>query len=464
MRSNTLRLRSPADVVAAIPYLVGFHPTDSVVVLCCGGSDGAYAIRLDLTASDALLDHVTELITRRRPADVILTGYGPGARVTPVVERVGDRLTRDGVRLREVLRVEDGRYWSYLCTDPACCPPEGTFVDVRGSAVAAAAIAGGLVALPDREELARMIAPVGGEAMRQATDRAERRLTSWAAAIATGSGGMTGEAAVTSGDGIPDGTPTNLEPKTGTTDPGGTGISGTGISGTGISGTGVGGTGISGTGVGGTGVGGAGGIDRGGVRVSGVDTDEAGGGGPGAADVGGIDRGGARGADADDAAGRGSGRAGVGVARAQATRGRMPRRVAEEGVRLVRLLIERARAGGDPPTDEEVAWLGVLLVNLRVRDEAWVRIDDGEIGAHIRLWRDVVRRVAEPYLPGPACLLAFAAWRAGEGALANLALDRALAADPHYSMARLLHELFVSGLPPWSVPLDITPEQLDEAS
>ncbi|MCO5993789.1 DUF4192 domain-containing protein [Actinoallomurus rhizosphaericola] len=458
MRSNTLRLRSPADVVAAIPYLVGFHPTDSVVVLCCGGSDGAYAIRLDLTASDALLDHVTELITRRRPADVILSGYGPGARVTPVVERVGDRLTRDGVRLREVLRVEDGRYWSYLCTDPACCPPEGTFVDVRGSAVAAAAIAGGLVALPDREELARMIAPVGGEAMRQATDRAERRLTSWAAAIAAGGGGMTGEAAVTSGDMIPDGARPNMAPETGTADPGGTG---------------VGGTGISGTGVGGTGVGGAGGIDRGGarvggvgVRVSGVDTDEAGGGGPGAADVGGIDRGGARvgGADADDAAGRGPGRADVGVARAQATRGRMSRRVAEEGVRLVRLLIERARAGGDPPTDEEVAWLGVLLVNLRVRDEAWVRIDDGEIGAHIRLWRDVVRRVAEPYLPGPACLLAFAAWRAGEGALANLALDRALAADPHYSMARLLHELFVSGLPPWSVPLDITPEQLDEAS
>jgi hypothetical protein len=356
MRPNTLRLRSPADVVSAIPYLVGFHPTDSVVVLCCGGADGAYAIRLDLTASDELLDHVTELITRRRPADVILAGYGPGARVTPVVERVGDRLSRDGVRLREVLRIEADRYWSYLCTDPACCPPEGTFVDVRGSAVAAAAIAGGLVALPDRDELARMIAPAGGEAMREATVQAERRLTSWAEAAATDGDGAAGDAA---------------------TDPGG--------------------------------------------AIPGAVSADAGAGG-------------------------------------------MARRVAEEGVRLVRLLIDRARAGGDPPTDEEVAWLGVLLVNLRVRDEAWVRIDDGEIGAHIRLWRDVVRRVADPYLAGPACLLAFAAWRAGEGALANLALDRALAADPHYSMARLLHELFVSGLPPWSVPLDITPEQLDEAS
>lgn len=424
MRPNTLRLRSPADVVAAIPYLVGFHPADSVVVLCCGGADGAYAIRLDLTASDALLDHVTELITRRRPADVILTGYGLGARVTPVVERVGDRLTRDGVRLREVLRVEDGRYWSYLCTDPACCPPEGTFVDVRGSAVAAAAIAGGLVALPDREELARMIAPMGGEAMRQATERAERRLTAWAAAVAAEGGATPGEAAVIP----PGGTSDRLLPN-GPAAPGEASTASTGIGPTGIgpAATASTATGPAGTGIGSTGIGGAG--DHAAMAY------------PAKADV-----------PRD------------GVARADATRGRMARRVAEEGVRLVRLLIEHARAGGDPPTDEEVAWLGVLLVNLRVRDEAWVRIDDGEISAHIRLWRDVVRRVAEPYLPGPACLLAFAAWRAGEGALANLALDRALAADPHYSMARLLHELFVSGLPPWSVPLDITPEQLDEAS
>jgi hypothetical protein len=140
----------------------------------------------------------------------------------------------------------------------------------------------------------------------------------------------------------------------------------------------------------------------------------------------------------------------------------VPGRMAREGVPLVRIVIERARAGSGPPSDDEVAWLGVLMVSLRVRDEAWVRMDEANLGAHIRLWRDVLRRVAEPYAAGPASLLAFAAWRAGEGALANIALDRALSADPGYSMARLLHELFISGLPPWSVPMNITPDQLDE--
>jgi hypothetical protein len=326
MTANTLRLRSPADVVSAIPYLVGFHPADSVVVLGCGGTDGPYAIRLDLTAQDALVEHVAGLVARRASADVIVAGYGPGHRVTPMVERVRDHLSGHGVRLREALRIEGGRFWSYLCSDPACCPAEGTHVDVRSSAVAAAATAGGMVALADRGELERMIEPTGGECMRQATDRAERRFATW--------------------------------------------------------------------------------VD------DGVET--------------------------------------------------VPGRMAREGVPLVRIVIERARAGSGPPSDDEVAWLGVLMVSLRVRDEAWVRMDEADLGTHIRLWRDVLRRVAEPYAAGPASLLAFAAWRAGEGALANIALDRALSADPGYSMARLLHELFISGLPPWSVPMNITPDQLDE--
>jgi Domain of unknown function (DUF4192) len=326
MSLNTLRLRSPADVVAAIPYLIGFHPADSVVVLACDNARGAYAVRLDLTAQDALLEHITDLVARRKPDGVIVAGYGPGDRVTPMVDRVRDRLDASGVRLREALRVEAGRFWSYLCSDSACCPPEGTYVDVSTSPVAAAAIAGGMVALPDRRDLERTLEPTGGEQMRQATARAELKLAAW------------------------------------------------------------------------------------------VESDA----------------------------------------------GKVPAHMITEGVPLVRDLLERACKSSDAPTADEVAWLGVLLVNLRVRDEAWVRMKDPDLEAHISLWRHVLRQVTEPYAAAPACLLSLAAWRAGEGALANIALDRALAADPSYSMARLLQELFISGLPPWSVPLDITPEELDE--
>jgi hypothetical protein len=60
----------------------------------------------------------------------------------------------------------------------------------------------------------------------------------------------------------------------------------------------------------------------------------------------------------------------------------------------------------------------------------------------------VTRRARPDLVPGPASLLAFAAWRTGDGTLATLALNRALAADPSYRMAGLLDQVIQAGLPP----------------
>jgi hypothetical protein len=132
------------------------------------------------------------------------------------------------------------------------------------------------------------------------------------------------------------------------------------------------------------------------------------------------------------------------------------------GLALVRRVVAAALTD-DPrlPSDTDIAWLGILLTHLRVRDEAWVRIDPERPEESVRLWRDVLRRVDDAFAAGPACLLAFAAWRAGNGALANVALDRAEAADPGYTMAALLRDIVGSGLPPWTLPPPMTPEELE---
>ena len=78
----------------------------------------------------------------------------------------------------------------------------------------------------------------------------------------------------------------------------------------------------------------------------------------------------------------------------------------------------------------EVARLTVALRDLRVRDDAWARMDPGYSEAHLRLWIDVLRRAQPGYVAAPAALLAFVAWQSGDGALANVALDRALADNP----------------------------------
>jgi hypothetical protein len=91
----------------------------------------------------------------------------------------------------------------------------------------------------------------------------------------------------------------------------------------------------------------------------------------------------------------------------------------------------------------------VLLGHLSVRDYAWERIGAEEW--QVALWTDVLRRVEAVHVPPVACLLAFAAWRSGQGALAAVAVDRARSQDPGYSMAALLDDVLRYALPPSTV-------------
>jgi hypothetical protein len=107
----------------------------------------------------------------------------------------------------------------------------------------------------------------------------------------------------------------------------------------------------------------------------------------------------------------------------------------------------RRQRSGDQLDNDEVAWLTVVLAYVPVRDHAWETVD-GDLGVHVDLWTEVLRR-AEPDLSvAPAALLGFAAWRAGDGVIASMAVERALAADPGYALARLLAEVIAGGLPP----------------
>jgi hypothetical protein len=60
----------------------------------------------------------------------------------------------------------------------------------------------------------------------------------------------------------------------------------------------------------------------------------------------------------------------------------------------------------------------------------------------------------------PASLLAFVAWQDGNGALANVALDRALKDAPGYSMATLLRQVIAAGAPPAMARLPLTPAEV----
>jgi len=102
-----------------------------------------------------------------------------------------------------------------------------------------------------------------------------------------------------------------------------------------------------------------------------------------------------------------------------------------------------------------------VLTRLRIRDDAWARMDPAHHGAHRRLWTDITRHARPGYVAAPACLLAVTAWQSGDGALANIALDRALTDIPGYPMAQVLRDALASGMPASAAAPPMTPEEVE---
>ena len=174
-----VRVRNSGDLVAAIPYLIGFHPTRSLVLV---GLDSAGPGRVivtarvdldDVAASPPTLAHTLASIARGRARALFVAIFDDDA--LPDIARVADAgpvglpwagLCRevleaaDQVHLDvdEVALVAGGRSWSYLCDQPWCCPPEGRVLDE--SAAAAECTYAGMVALPDRASLAAILDPL----------------------------------------------------------------------------------------------------------------------------------------------------------------------------------------------------------------------------------------------------------------------------------------------------------------
>jgi hypothetical protein len=121
-------------------------------------------------------------------------------------------------------------------------------------------------------------------------------------------------------------------------------------------------------------------------------------------------------------------------------------------------LVVRHVGSGDAAADADVARLLRGMLDVRVRDAAWSPLCRERAREHVEFWADVVRRAPDPLAPAPAALLAFAAWQAGQGALAWCAVDRCVEADPGYSLAGLVAELLTRAVPPdsWEGDFDWT--------
>ena len=80
----------------------------------------------------------------------------------------------------------------------------------------------------------------------------------------------------------------------------------------------------------------------------------------------------------------------------------------------------------------------------------WAAITCADADLHIDLWRQVARLVDGPPALPVLALLGMAAWIGGQGALANLVLDRAAETEgySHYTLFELLQGVLRVGINP----------------
>lgn len=170
--------RSPEDLLALVPYVLGFLPEDSLVML--GFGDGQFHARIDLPGPDADLDGLLGcLVTpvrRQGVRTVALVAYtSDPARAEWVTSALEDRLGAWGVRVHSVLRVEGSR-WFPLGPDAELGPRHGVPFDPMEHEFTALSVYEGRVTHGSREDLAASLVARDAEAV-EAVEAAVMQVT-----------------------------------------------------------------------------------------------------------------------------------------------------------------------------------------------------------------------------------------------------------------------------------------------
>lgn len=333
-RTNSARISGPAELLQAVPYLLGFHPSRSLVLVGLHEERLVVTARLDLThAVMGGVPHAVSAMMRGGSTSFVAIIYDdadedvdfdePEDEFRPTLAKwdvvygaLRVELRRLEAHLRDVLVVSDDRWWSLTCKDFDCCPTEGRPLPDAPSSFTTAATVEGVVALPSRTALEELLAPLP-DAEREALDlpiaEAERN------AVEQTIGG-------------------------------------------------------------------------------------------------------------------------------QARRWELS---------IKRALFRAARASDVPgwsaPPGQAVARFGAALAVTSVRDAAWLAVDNDRLDGR-PFWRDLGRRLPSPYDAAPLFLYGWASWRAGDGALAGIAAERAVASNPDYHAADLLLGAISSGTDPRRLP------------
>ncbi len=167
-----LRAHGPEDLLGAVPFLLGFHPRESLVLAVVEGSSISAVARVDL--ADAAVPgrplQLLEPLLRQLGDDAraALVGYGEGSdHVQDVVVRVSEELPVEPLARIAVC----GGFWWHVEA-----PEEVEVYDPAATQIAAEAAYNGISARPERADLETLFRrPARAHVLSAATLRAAAR-------------------------------------------------------------------------------------------------------------------------------------------------------------------------------------------------------------------------------------------------------------------------------------------------
>lgn len=204
-KESSVVLRSPGSLAAALPGLVGFAPEQSLVVVYLNECHVVVTMRVDLPENlIEAAEHVAQTGVRAGASEALLVvccdrveGALPHAEG---IAAISVACQEAGVEIKDALLVDQGRFWSYLCRDTSCCPPQGRAIPEDTSGLVAETVAAGRLApAASREELVERFrarpdhapSPKSQEAAQASCTGSQREVADrvWAAVVALATAG-----------------------------------------------------------------------------------------------------------------------------------------------------------------------------------------------------------------------------------------------------------------------------------
>jgi hypothetical protein len=193
MTPPTLRIKSPDDLLALVPCVLGFHPQDSLVLVVVAGEGANLHARVDLTHDEsqtrAAVANLLGAVLRNGGRSVALVAYtDEPVLADEAVDLLDDALSGSGVGLLSAIRADGGRWYNLRCDDD-CCPPQGRRYDLTSHPITAQYVLDGQVTLSSRTELVDSLVGTDLDVLDAVAESADEAMRRFRSAARRSSGG-----------------------------------------------------------------------------------------------------------------------------------------------------------------------------------------------------------------------------------------------------------------------------------